>query len=119
MMLTDYHVPHEVRYRTNESGGYFQNRRMAWLNSAPRAGWPPGGTPEERHRGNELCAGRPRSLPIALRREGLQYRSSFPDGTPPGGSMTSTITCLQCGGQLGPADRFCAQCGAELLWCAS
>ncbi len=33
--------------------------------------------------------------------------------------MTTTITCLQCGGSLGPADRFCAQCGAELLWCAS
>jgi serine/threonine protein kinase/uncharacterized protein YjdB len=33
--------------------------------------------------------------------------------------MTTSITCLQCGGQLGPGDRFCAQCGAELLWCAS
>src|ERR1700732_1076080 len=37
----------------------------------------------------------------------------------PGGTMSTTITCLQCGGSLGPADRFCAQCGAELLWCAS
>ena len=25
--------------------------------------------------------------------------------------MTSNITCLQCGGLLGPGDRFCAQCG--------
>jgi len=33
--------------------------------------------------------------------------------------MTTPITCLQCNGQLGPGDRFCAQCGAELLWCAS
>jgi serine/threonine protein kinase len=33
--------------------------------------------------------------------------------------MTTSITCLQCGGSLGPGDRFCAQCGAELLWCAS
>jgi uncharacterized protein YjdB len=33
--------------------------------------------------------------------------------------MTTPIPCLQCGGQLGPDDRFCAQCGAELLWCAS
>src|SRR5215213_8578393 len=37
----------------------------------------------------------------------------------PGGSMTTPITCLQCSGPLGPGDRFCAQCGAELLWCAS
>jgi serine/threonine protein kinase/uncharacterized protein YjdB len=36
-----------------------------------------------------------------------------------GGTMTTNITCLQCGGLLGPGDRFCAQCGAELLWCAS
>src|SRR5919107_1860412 len=35
------------------------------------------------------------------------------------GGMTTPITCLQCGGSLGPDDRFCAQCGAELLWCAS
>jgi uncharacterized protein YjdB len=33
--------------------------------------------------------------------------------------MTTTITCLQCGGPLGPGDQYCAQCGAELLWCAS
>ena len=33
--------------------------------------------------------------------------------------MTTPITCRQCNGQLGPGDRFCAQCGAELLWCAS
>ncbi|HYF39809.1 MAG TPA: protein kinase, partial [Gemmatimonadales bacterium] len=33
--------------------------------------------------------------------------------------MTTTISCLQCGGQLGPGDRYCAQCGAELLWCAN
>ena len=33
--------------------------------------------------------------------------------------MTTTITCLQCGGPLGPADSYCSQCGAELLWCAS
>ena len=33
--------------------------------------------------------------------------------------MTTPITCLQCGGSLGPDDRFCAQCGVELLWCAS
>jgi len=37
----------------------------------------------------------------------------------PGGSMTAPITCSQCSGPLGPGDRFCAQCGAELLWCAS
>jgi eukaryotic-like serine/threonine-protein kinase len=37
----------------------------------------------------------------------------------PGGIMSTIITCLQCGGSLGPGDRFCAQCGAELLWCAS
>src|SRR5919107_2266581 len=35
------------------------------------------------------------------------------------GGMTTPITCLQCSGPLGPDDRFCAQCGAELLWCAS
>ena len=33
--------------------------------------------------------------------------------------MSTPITCLQCGGPLGPEDRFCAQCGSELLWCAS
>ncbi len=33
--------------------------------------------------------------------------------------MTTPITCLQCNGLLGPGDRFCAQCGAELLWCAN
>jgi uncharacterized protein YjdB len=33
--------------------------------------------------------------------------------------MTTHIPCLQCGGLLGPGDRYCAQCGAELLWCAS
>ena len=33
--------------------------------------------------------------------------------------MTTPTTCLQCGGPLGSGDRFCAQCGAELLWCAS
>src|SRR5918992_2275633 len=33
--------------------------------------------------------------------------------------MTTPITCHQCGGLLGPGDRFCAQCGSELLWCAS
>jgi uncharacterized protein YjdB len=37
----------------------------------------------------------------------------------PGYPMTAPITCLQCNGQLGPGDRFCARCGAELLWCAS
>jgi uncharacterized protein YjdB len=37
----------------------------------------------------------------------------------PGSTMTTPITCLQCGGLLGPGDRFCAQCGAELLWCAT
>jgi serine/threonine protein kinase/uncharacterized protein YjdB len=37
----------------------------------------------------------------------------------PGATMTTTITCHQCGGQLGLGDRFCAQCGAELLWCAN
>jgi uncharacterized protein YjdB len=35
------------------------------------------------------------------------------------GSMTAPIACLQCSGPLGPDDHFCAQCGAELLWCAS
>ena len=33
--------------------------------------------------------------------------------------MTATITCAHCGGSLGRGDRFCAQCGAELLSCAS
>jgi len=33
--------------------------------------------------------------------------------------MTTPIACLQCTGPLGPDDRFCARCGAELLWCAS
>src|SRR3954451_18879377 len=33
--------------------------------------------------------------------------------------MTAPIACLQCSGPLGPEDHFCAQCGAELLWCAS
>jgi serine/threonine protein kinase/acyl dehydratase len=33
--------------------------------------------------------------------------------------MNTNITCRHCGGALGPGDRFCAQCGAELLWCAS
>ncbi|HEX2249188.1 MAG TPA: protein kinase, partial [Gemmatimonadales bacterium] len=33
--------------------------------------------------------------------------------------MTTPITCKQCGGLLGPGDRFCAQCGSELLWCAT
>jgi serine/threonine protein kinase/uncharacterized protein YjdB len=56
---------------------------------------------------------------IAPRRIGPQFRASSLDGMSPGGCMTTTITCLQCGGSLGPADRFCAQCGAELLWCAS
>src|SRR4051794_16226325 len=37
----------------------------------------------------------------------------------PGGSTTAPIACLQCSGPLGPEDRFCAQCGAELLWCAN
>jgi serine/threonine protein kinase/uncharacterized protein YjdB len=32
--------------------------------------------------------------------------------------MTTPIICRHCGGSLGPGDRFCAQCGAELLWCA-
>jgi uncharacterized protein YjdB len=33
--------------------------------------------------------------------------------------MSTPITCLQCGGLLGPGDRFCAECGGELLWCAA
>src|SRR5918994_6722792 len=37
----------------------------------------------------------------------------------PGGTMTTPITCQHCSGQIGPGDRYCAQCGAELLWCAS
>jgi uncharacterized protein YjdB len=45
--------------------------------------------------------------------------ASFPDGASPGSGMTTTITCLQCGGPLGPGDQYCSQCGAELLWCAS
>ena len=56
--------------------------------------------------------------PIALPSAGLQYRTAFPDEMSPGGTMTTTIICHQCGGQLGLGDRFCAQCGAELLWCA-
>lgn len=31
--------------------------------------------------------------------------------------MTATLTCAHCGGGLGRDDRFCAQCGAELLSC--
>jgi serine/threonine protein kinase/uncharacterized protein YjdB len=56
---------------------------------------------------------------IAFDKIGAQYKTSSLDGISPGGTMSTTITCLQCGGSLGPADRFCAQCGAELLWCAS
>ena len=33
--------------------------------------------------------------------------------------MTATINCAHCGGTLGRGDRFCAQCGAELLSCTS
>ncbi len=31
--------------------------------------------------------------------------------------MTASLTCVQCGGDLGAGDRFCAQCGAELRSC--
>jgi serine/threonine protein kinase len=31
--------------------------------------------------------------------------------------MTVILTCAHCGGSLGSGDRFCAQCGAELLSC--
>jgi eukaryotic-like serine/threonine-protein kinase len=33
--------------------------------------------------------------------------------------MTTSLACLHCHGLLGPGDRFCAHCGAELWWCAS
>jgi hypothetical protein len=33
--------------------------------------------------------------------------------------MTTLITCAHCGGSLGRGDRFCAQCGAELLSCTN
>ncbi len=36
-----------------------------------------------------------------------------------GNSMTATLTCAYCGGGLGPGDRFCGQCGAELVSCSS
>ncbi len=31
--------------------------------------------------------------------------------------MTATLTCAHCGGGLAQGDRFCAQCGAEVLSC--
>jgi serine/threonine protein kinase len=33
--------------------------------------------------------------------------------------MTVILTCAHCGGALGSGDRFCAQCGAELLSCTN
>ena len=32
--------------------------------------------------------------------------------------MAVTLSCAHCGGALGAEDRYCAQCGAELLTCA-
>ncbi|HET6797168.1 MAG TPA: protein kinase [Gemmatimonadales bacterium] len=32
--------------------------------------------------------------------------------------MTTSLACLHCNGILGPGDRFCAHCGAELWWCS-
>jgi uncharacterized protein YjdB len=32
--------------------------------------------------------------------------------------MSATITCLRCGGDLGPGDRYCAQCGTGWAPCA-
>ena len=40
-------------------------------------------------------------------------------GASPGSGMTTTITCIQCGGPLGSGDQYCSQCGTEVLWCAS
>ena len=34
-------------------------------------------------------------------------------------TMPATLSCPRCGGDLGPGDRFCAQCGAELGACTS
>ena len=31
--------------------------------------------------------------------------------------MSATLTCLRCGGDLGPGDRFCAQCGTAWAPC--
>src|SRR4051794_342922 len=45
--------------------------------------------------------------------------ASLPGGASPGSGMTTTITCLQCGGPLGSGDQYCSQCGTEVLWCAS
>ena len=33
--------------------------------------------------------------------------------------MTVTLNCAHCGGSLGPEDRFCGQCGSELLSCSA
>jgi uncharacterized protein YjdB len=32
--------------------------------------------------------------------------------------MAATLTCLRCGGDLGPGDRYCAQCGTAWAPCA-
>src|SRR3954452_21704015 len=45
--------------------------------------------------------------------------ASLPGGASPGSGMTTTITCIQCGGPLGSGDQYCSQCGTEVLWCAS
>ena len=33
--------------------------------------------------------------------------------------MATTFTCLGCGGDLGPGNRFCSTCGAGVLACAT
>jgi serine/threonine-protein kinase len=35
------------------------------------------------------------------------------------GAMATTFTCLGCGGDLGPGNRFCSTCGAGVLSCAT
>lgn len=33
--------------------------------------------------------------------------------------MATTLTCLACGSDLGPGNRFCSQCGAGVHFCAT
>ena len=40
-------------------------------------------------------------------------------GVLPTVTMPATLSCPRCGGDLGPGDRFCAQCGAELGACSA
>src|SRR3954453_6133762 len=41
--------------------------------------------------------------------------ASLPGGASPGSGMTTTITCIQCGGPLGSGDQYCSQCRTPAL----